>query len=265
MYELVKGYGEAAERAMKGGADAVEIHMAHGYLVNSFMSPRTNKRVDEFGGNFENRMRFSRLIIEEVKKKTEGKIAVLARINSTEDMFGGLDNHDMSAVASYIDDCYVEEHVDRAAEEARYLATEEEITSEEDVFLKAVYPGKKKTLEEALRQLDESFSQMLLRKIDESGMTDAQCYKKANIDRKLFSKIRSDKFYKPSKTTVLAFALALELPLSEMQDMLQKAGFALSHSSKFDIIVEYFVEQGNYNVYEINEALFAFDQSLIGG
>ena len=88
VYELVKGYGEAAERAMKGGADAEEIHMAHVYLVNSFMSPRTNKRVDEFGGNFENRMRFSRLIIEEVKKKTEGKIAVLARINSTEDMFG---------------------------------------------------------------------------------------------------------------------------------------------------------------------------------
>ena len=115
VYELIKGYGDAAVRAMKGGADAVEIHMAHGYLVNSFMSPRTNKRVDEFGGNFENRMRFSRLIIEEVKKKTEGKIAVLARINSTEDMFGGLDNHDMCAVASYLEDCGVDGlHVSRA-------------------------------------------------------------------------------------------------------------------------------------------------------
>lgn len=121
-----------------------------------------------------------------------------------------------------------------------------------------------KTLHEYLKQRDQSFQEMLFELIDRSGMTDVECYKKANVDKRIFSKIKSNKDYRPSKQTAIAFAISLHLDLDETQALLATVGFTLSRSTVFDKIIRYFIQTENYDVFEINEALFEFDQNLLG-
>ena len=120
------------------------------------------------------------------------------------------------------------------------------------------------SLKDYIEQMDKSFQEMLFDLIDESGMTDVECYKKANVDKRTFSKIKSNKDYRPSKQTVIAFAISLQLDIDETQALLATVGFTLSRSNVFDKIIRYFIHNKNYDIFEINQALFEFDQVLLG-
>lgn len=166
----------------------------------------------------------------------------------------------LGRVESYIDEHYVKAHTFARGRASELKVEALEQTASFSLPMMAAAPA----LSELLDDLDEPFSQSLLKLIDQKGKTDVEVYKKANIDRKLFSKIRTGKGYTPKKPTILALAIALELTLPETDHLLERAGYALSHASKFDVIVEYFIVNQNYDIFEINEVLFAYDQPLLG-
>lgn len=177
----------------------------------------------------------------------------------------------LGEVASYIDWHYVEEHKDtrrkllhvehRIIDEAELVKYNRPMPQIAESMLEAPATG----IDYLVGRLDEPFSATLLRLIDAKGKTDVEVYKRANLGRKLFSKIRTSKGYRPSKRTAVALAVALELNLDETGDLLKRAGYALSRSQMFDVIVEYFIVSGNYDIFQINEVLFKYDQPLLGG
>ena len=182
------------------------------------------------------------------------------------------------AVEQYIDDIYAGERIEAPREMRRqvdfgeaatfeYSSHEEspiDLFSDAQCFEPVGYEPSFDILAAMLDQVDESFGKTVLRKIDEKGMTDVECYKRANIDRRLFNKIKNEPNYRPGKQTALAIAIALKLTLSETKELLMKAGFALSHSNKADIVVEYCIQAGLYDIFQINELLFRFDLSPLG-
>ena len=176
-------------------------------------------------------------------------------------------------VQSYLDETYVDERLTeeyrgdsrRRARGAHIFFGSKACMPEEDAApLEYSDRATSRSLSDLLDEIDDTFSEALLRLIDAKGKTDPEVYKKANIDRKLFSKIRNNPQYQPSKTTALAFAIALELNLDETRDFIGRAGFAISHSNKLDIIVEYFIKRGEYDIFLINDTLFSFNQPLLG-
>ena len=184
----------------------------------------------------------------------------------------------LAAVQSYIEQnleqelCVMEAPLKCYSLKSNSSVENYECSKEIDCFLNVdnyqlaskAHKSEKRSLKDLVLEIESTFAETLFKYIDDKGLSDPEVYKRANLDRKLFSKIRKNKNYKPSKNTALALAIALKLNLDETKDFIGKAGYALTHSSKMDIIVEFFIKQNNYDIFELNDVLFYYEEPLLG-
>ena len=276
--------GDENEDALLRGAYNNALGLAKEYGLNSIAFPLIS--AGTYGYPKDLALKAATETIKEFLTENDMKVTLVVYDRSAFEISEKL----YSAVAKYIDDHYVAEHPSRrntpqARERQQDFILSEPADYAEDINFYGEPDETKKTCKESsfsfidtrhphpvesaktelsFEHLEETFSQMLLRLIDKKGKTDTEVYKKANIDRRLFSKIRSRKDYRPTKPTAVALCIALELNIDETADLLRRAGFALSPCERFDVIVEYFILNGNYNIFDINETLFKFEERLLG-
>ncbi|MDN5332969.1 MAG: O-acetyl-ADP-ribose deacetylase [Sphaerochaeta sp.] len=243
--------GKSGERELLQQCYSNSLQLAVQHKISSLSFPLISSGI--FGYPKQEALEVARTTIEQFL--AEHELTVYLVLFNKESFLAETKLH--TSIEQYIEEQYVQKHAlkrDMLEIEAMELGSAEEIQS----------PFYEPNLAEALSNLDEPFSDSLRALIQAKGKTEVEVYKKANIDRKLFSKIRSGNGYTPSKRTVLALAIALELSLEETEKLLRKAGYALSHNNIFDIIIEYCIVHKHYKVLEVNEVLFSYDQPLLG-
>ncbi len=249
--------GSPIEEALLASCYKNSLMLAHEYGCRSLAFPLIS--AGTFGFPEDDAMRIAKQSIEDFLDDHDMTVFLVAYRSHTYNMGAKL----FVELRRFVDDNFFDDRVCMSALDAAPAPCKAEYSRNESRPFSAK-KAPSASLPDLLGQLDESFAEMLMRKIAECGMTNSQCYNKANVTKSVFSKIKNDPSYRPTKPTVSGFVLALELPLDEAKEMLGKAGYSLSRSNKFDIILEWFITNKIYNILDINEVLLDYDQQLIG-
>ncbi|MCI9508880.1 MAG: RNase III inhibitor [Angelakisella sp.] len=252
---VYRRWDKEKSRALLCSAYQESLRLAEEHGCKSIAFPLISSGI--YGYPKDEALEVARTAIEEFLKDHEMEVFLTVFDKSSFQISKAL----LGDVEHYIDQHFVET---RQAKQRVLLQVEKEALGQALPMMAVAGAAPNQGLDDLVKNLDEPFSDALLKLIDQKGKTDVEVYKRANIDRKLFSKIRTGKGYTPKKPTILALAIALELTLEETDDLLERAGYALSHASKFDVIVEYFIVNKKYNIFEMNEVLFQYDQPLLG-